>query len=100
LRDEPIALPPPPRADLLAREAALLEAARAALAADPAHALAEANAHAREFPTGQLATERELVAVEALVRLGNRADARARGDALLQRDPRGIYRDRVQALLR
>jgi hypothetical protein len=70
------------------------------LATDAARALAEAEAHGRAFPAGQLAAERELVAVEALVRLGRRDEARARADALGRSDPRGLYKDRVAALLR
>lgn len=101
--------PPPPhveeasapagKVDSLAEEAAMLEPARAALAADPAGALALTEAYAARFPAGKLGMEREILAIDALVRLGRTAEARARGDALLARAQGGLYAARVKRIL-
>jgi hypothetical protein len=85
--------------DPLTREAAILEAARGALDRDPARALALLDVHAATFPSGGLAIERELLAVDALERLGRFREAQARGTALLERSPGSIYEERVKALL-
>jgi hypothetical protein len=70
---EPPSEPPPPSAEL-----ALLVPARKLVAVDAARALALAEQHAREHARGAFAEEREVIAVEALVRLGRTAQARAR----------------------
>lgn len=85
--------------DPLTREAAILEAARAMLERDPAGALARLDLHAATFPSGGLALERELLAVDALERLGRYREAQTRGTALLERSPGSIYEERVKALL-
>jgi hypothetical protein len=85
--------------DALEREAALLESARASLGTAPAHALELTERHASSFPSGKLAIERELVAVDALQRLGRHSEARARGEALLRRTSGNIYEDRIRRLL-
>jgi hypothetical protein len=77
----------------------MLERARASLEHDPAASLAELNAHAAAFPTGTLAMERELLAVNALGRLGRVREARARGEALLGDAQGSIYEARVRAML-
>ena len=89
----------PPLEDSLAREAAMLEEARSALDRAPAEALARLDEHAADFPTGALAPERELLAIEALRRLGRFADARRRGEALLASSRGGLYEDRVRKTL-
>jgi hypothetical protein len=83
----------------LAREAALLERARGALESAPARSLALTREHAREFPSGQLSLEREIVAIEALQRLGRPAEARARADSLLRTAPGRYYEERIRNLL-
>lgn len=60
-----------------ASEADLLERARSVLGSSPAKALALTEQHRAQFPSGVLAQEREVIAIEALKRLG-RADAAAR----------------------
>jgi hypothetical protein len=90
---------PPSEPDSLAQEAALLERARAALGASPAEALALAETHAARFPGGKLAMERELVALDALRRLGRAREARTRGEALLSRAKGGLYEERIHKLL-
>lgn len=83
--------------DLLGLEAARLEQARHALAAnDPGRAFGHLRRHAAEFPGGQLTVERELLTVEALRQLGRHAEACARARALLERSPGIMYRDRLQ----
>jgi hypothetical protein len=85
--------------DSLSREAELLEQARAELGGNPAEALRIAQKHASLFPNGKLSIERELVAVDALQRLGRAQEARARGDALLARSPGSLYEQRIRRIL-
>jgi len=75
----------------LDREVARLGHARSLLDPDPAGALAELEAYRAEFPDGELATERDFLVVRALLRLGRRAEATARAEALIARDPRGPF---------
>jgi hypothetical protein len=56
----------------LAAELALIRAAKQLRDQDPAAALAELELHARRFPTGSLAPERESMRVELLCALGRR----------------------------
>jgi hypothetical protein len=88
-----------PERDPLEREAAMLEEARSVLDRDPGGALAALDRHSATFPAGRLSMERELLAVEALRRLGRSAEARARGNALLARAGGSIYEARVRATL-
>jgi hypothetical protein len=90
---------PSSETDSLAREAALLERARAALGTSPAEALSLCEAHAAQFPAGKLGMERELVALDALRRLGRTAEARTRGEALLSRARGGLYEERIRKLV-
>ena len=85
--------------DTLAQEAAILERARAAIGTDPAAALAACNEHQKGFPGGQLAAERELLAIDALGRLGRRADAKRRGEAFVAANPKSLYVERVRKLI-
>ena len=77
----------------------MLERARASLGASPAGALAITEEHAARFPGGKLAVERELLAIDALRRLGRAGEARARGEALLSRARGGLYEERIRKLL-
>ncbi len=86
-------------ADTLVREAALLREAQGQLGSSPSAALELTRQHAAEFPRGKLAAERELVAIDALLRLGRRVEAEARGVRLLRADPNGFYAPRVRGLL-
>jgi hypothetical protein len=86
------------RDDLL-EESRLLEIARRELASDPAAALSRSGEHARRYPKGQLASERALIEIDALRRLGRAAEARGRAEAFLVRQPDGLYADRVRKLL-
>lgn len=76
------------RGDRLAAEVALIDRARAQLAAgDAAAALALLEAHAREFSGGSLAVAREAARVEALCLQGERAGAEAAARRLLAQLP-------------
>jgi len=77
----------------------MLEEARGLLDHDPGAALAIADRHAATFPAGNLGIERELLAVQALQRLGRVADARTRGMGLLEQARGSIYEKRVRAMV-
>jgi hypothetical protein len=82
----------------LGRERAVLDPARAALAAgEPARALERANRHLREFPGGILSEEREAIAINALVRLGKFGQATRRATAFRARYPRSLLTHSVDA---
>jgi hypothetical protein len=81
-------------------EADLLRRARRALASEPAAALSLAAEHEAAHPRGALALEREVVAIDALLRLGRTADAEARRAALDARYPNTLYRERIDHLFR
>lgn len=81
-------------------ELALLESAYHSLqSGDAAGALAEAEKHAARFPTGALAQEREVLAIDALVRMGRRDEAGARAEAFRARYPTSTHWIRIQGLL-
>jgi hypothetical protein len=85
--------------DALAGEARLLQQAHDAMTSDPRKALAIAHEHAKRYPSGQLAAERELIMVQALMKLGRVHEAEARGRALRKSAPNSIYGDRLDAIL-
>ncbi len=80
-------------------EALWLETARAALGQDPQHALELADRHRQHFPTGQLGAERELIAVDALLRLGRRDEAERRAQPSLAQASGSLYQRRLRQLL-
>jgi len=86
--------------DALSGEAQLLNEAHRALASNPDQALAIAREHARRYPRGQLAAERELILVQALVKLGRVREAEARGRELRKTAPKSIYEERLDKILR
>jgi hypothetical protein len=100
----PPALLEPPIAwrplDSLAREASMLEESRAMLDTNPGGALAKLDRYAELFPDGRLTMESGLLAVDALKRLGRRAEARVRGAALLDHSHGSLYEARIRALMR
>lgn len=61
-----------------AAETKLLGDAQSAVKSDPAAALRACDEHAKRFPGGSLAQEREALAIEALVRLGRKGEAEKR----------------------
>lgn len=108
---EPSSLPAPPpetaRAPSSPPEPALdpsleirwLEQARSQLSTSPADALATLRAHLQRFPASRLAHEREVLFIEALDRLGQRAEAQTRARRLLEAQPSSPYRDKLQRFL-
>ncbi len=80
-------------------EAKLLGRAQEAIGSDPARALALATDHASKYPRGALAQEREVLAVDALLRLGRRKDAEARARAFRATYPTSGHVRRLDALL-
>lgn len=90
---------PAAEVDSLAREAQMLHRARSLLDSDPKGALALLDAHEAQFPSGHLALERELIAVDALRRLQRIPQARARAQALLGRASGTLYEERVRGIV-
>jgi hypothetical protein len=76
----------------LALERAWIEQARMALArGSPGDALAALDAHARSFPAGRLAEEREALAIQALSAAGRADEAAARARSFRQRWPGSVF---------
>jgi hypothetical protein len=86
--------------DGLVGEERLLNEAHQAVAADPHRALSLAQSHARRYPHGQLAAERQLIMIEALVKLGRQRHAEALGRELRRTAPNSIYEERLDEILR
>ncbi len=81
-------------------EVALLERADAALRSDDAAtALAITREHAARCATGSFVQERERIAIEALTRLGRRAEMRERAVAFEERYPASPHLRRIRKLL-
>lgn len=80
-------------------EVALLRRAELALSRDPQQALTLANEHSRRWGTGALEQEREVIAIDALMRMGLRADATARAQRFNQRFPGSAHARRIEVLL-
>jgi len=81
-------------------EERLLNEAHQAIAADPRRALSLAQSHAHRYPHGQLAAERQLIMIEALVKLGHERRAEALSRQLRKNTPNSIYEERVDEILR
>ena len=82
----------------LSRERAVLDPARAALAAgEPTRALERVMRHEKEYPNGILSEEREAIAINALVRLGNYAQASKRAATFRARFPQSLLMHSVEA---
>jgi len=80
-------------------ELGLLARAQAALGTDPGHALALSGDHERIFTRGALAQEREVIVIDALLRLGRTAEASARAARFHQQFPGSVHGRRVDVLL-
>jgi hypothetical protein len=85
-----------PRAPAAGSEAQLLARAQAALARRPAEALRLTRQHEARFPRGALAQEREVIAIDALERLGRVGAAKARAAAFERRFHGSVHQPRVQ----
>jgi hypothetical protein len=82
----------------LKEERALLGRAQAALGDDDAAgAMAAVERHARRFPDGQLAEERDSLRVRALAAAGDRDEARRRAGEFARRYPRSLFLPSVRA---
>jgi hypothetical protein len=77
-------------------EAKLLEQARRALSTNPSQALAITRRHQALYPNGALAQEREVIAIEALRRLGKSGQASERADSFEQKYPDSAHRRTVE----
>lgn len=83
----------------LPSEAALIEQARSALPKNPARALALTETHGRLYPKGILTQEREVIAIEALARLGKARAAEQRGSSFRNQQPHSIHELRLRQVL-
>jgi hypothetical protein len=95
-KPQPPAPPPAPKLT----ELELLEQAMTAMkSGDPQAALALTQRHEKEFASGALVQEREMLAIEALVKLGHRGDARLKADVFRQKYPTSSHLLRLDALV-
>jgi hypothetical protein len=92
--------PSPPRADLAAERALLERARESLLASDAPRALVTLNDHARRFPRGQLAEEREALTILALARSNQPERARTRAERFLTAHPQSLHRAVVESALK
>jgi hypothetical protein len=82
-----------------AAELELLRRAHAVLRRDPSAALELAERHASEYPRGVFAQEREILAIEALLKQRKRALAFARAEQFVDRYSSSPYAFRIQAMI-
>ena len=80
-------------------EVALLERAQRSLDVEPREAVAITAEHRKAFPRGALVQEREMLAIDALLRLGDRAAAERRARAFERAFPSSSHRARLADLL-
>lgn len=78
-------------------EAELLERARRLLGSNPSAALDLAQQHRARFRGGVLAQEREVIAIEALRKLGRQAEADARAEAFERSFPNSAHRRKLES---
>jgi hypothetical protein len=90
-------LPSKPTPPAAPSEADLLEQARSSLKSDPARALARANEAASRYPRGVLVQEREVLAIQALRRLGRSAEADRRAEAFAKAFPGSAFQRKLNA---
>ena len=64
---------------------------------DPARALQRANEHAARFPGGVLVQEREVLAIQALRKLGRSAEADRRAQAFAKAFPGSAFARKLNA---
>lgn len=91
--DVPTAAPPAPT------ELGLLAEARRVLRSTPSQTLRLTNEHRERFDRGALVEEREVLAIEALVRLEREPQASARAERFRRRFPGSIHASRLSAIL-
>ena len=89
---------PPAPATPREPEVDFLRRAQAALASSPSEALKMADDYPSVYPRGILAQEREVIAIDALARLGRRREAALRAEAFRSAFPRSAHLSRLAAL--
>jgi hypothetical protein len=95
---KPVAAPPIETGERLAAESAVLDIARAAVAAgDGERALQAVDRHAAAFPRGLLTEEREALGIRALSIAGRAVDARARATRFRARYPESLFLPGIEA---
>jgi hypothetical protein len=80
-------------------ESALLGQAQAALSRNASLALSLSEQHRAWYPRGMLVQEREVIAIEALKRLGRQAEAGARAARFLKAFPSSAHRSKIESLV-
>jgi hypothetical protein len=80
-------------------EIQLLQRAQDALGSSPSRALDLVNRHVARFPRATLGQEREVIAIDALVRLGRVGEARSRAAAFAAQFPTSAHLRRLAALV-
>jgi hypothetical protein len=80
-------------------ETQLVTRAQDALRSNPSEALALCNDHAKRFPNGMLVQEREVIAIEALVKTGRTDEARRRADRFKARFPGSAAIRRIDVIV-
>jgi hypothetical protein len=80
-------------------EMTLLREAQENVGSSPATTLARCDEHARAYPKGSMAQEREVLAIDALLRLGRRAEAEQRAARFEATYPGSAYSRRITSLL-
>jgi hypothetical protein len=86
---------PKPETPTKVSEATLLDQARVALKTDPKRALDLANEHRRRYPHGVLSEEREVIAMQAMKRLGMTDAARSRANDFRSKHPESVHSPNV-----
>ena len=76
----------------------LLRQARSALGHNPSRALELTAEHARLYPTSELRQERDVIRIEALVKLGRTGEVRQSADNFSARFPGSAHSSKVKAL--
>jgi TolA-binding protein len=77
----------------------LLESAQQALAHEPRRALSQLREHRSAFPRSKFAQEREVLMLEAFLRLHDTAALKEGARAFVARYPKSAHRARVTRLL-
>jgi len=83
-----------------AAELALLKSAQLMLEKRPKLTLALVGEHERMYAKGIFAQEREILAIEALLKIGARAEARERGERFLSSYPESAHVRRIHNLIK
>lgn len=104
--EEPLPVQPPEKqraeqtdTDTLELEIESLEKARQTLARNPGATLEQLDEHRRNFSSGRLSLGREVLAIDALLKLGRKGEARTRAETLLANAAGTPYEARVQKQL-